>query len=164
MNAEAVGICLSARSHLPALRSLDMHCLLLILVVGVGQGLGQENYCQITPQHTLCKHQGLGAACGSVLENGLGDQEISQILDHHNRLRSRVAVGSTEQPPASNMLVLTWDTELARIAQALAETCKFQHDCSDCRFRVGQNIYQSFTTRYISGHLAPLIYSNYFCF
>ena len=32
------------------------------------------------------------------------------------------------------------------------------------RFRVGQNIYQSFTTRYISEHLAPLIYSNYFCF
>merc|ERR1712180_225947 len=49
------------------------------------------------------------------------------------------------------MLELKWDPELARIAQRLADQCKFLHDCSDCRrvkrFRVGQNIYQSFNTR-----------------
>ena len=37
------------------------------------------------------------------------------------------------------------------VAQRLADQCKFSHDCSDCRrvsrFRVGQNLYQSFTTR-----------------
>jgi len=37
------------------------------------------------------------------------------------------------------------------VAQRLADQCKFGHDCSECRrvsrFRVGQNLYQSFTTR-----------------
>ena len=49
------------------------------------------------------------------------------------------------------MRQLSWDTELARVAQRLADQCKFAHDCPDCRrvgrFKVGQNLYQSFTTR-----------------
>jgi len=72
-------------------------------------------------------------------------------VDHHNRLRSRVASGLTRHPPASNMRQLEWDGELARVAQRLADQCNFAHDCSDCRrvgrFTVGQNLYQSFTTR-----------------
>ena len=67
------------------------------------------------------------------------------------RLRLRVADGSTSQPPASNMMELQWDNELAWVAQGLADTCKFGHDCNDCRgvsrFRVGQNLYQSYKTR-----------------
>ncbi|XP_035223179.1 CRISP/Allergen/PR-1-like, partial [Stegodyphus dumicola] len=38
----------------------------------------------------------------------------------------------------------TWDPELEAIAQKHAESCVFEHDCSDCRrverFSVGQNI------------------------
>ena len=68
-----------------------------------------------------------------------------------SRLRLRVAEGFTFQPPASNMMEMQWDEELAMVAQRLADQCKFGHDCSDCRrvsrFRVGQNLYQSFTTR-----------------
>lgn len=49
------------------------------------------------------------------------------------------------------MRQLSWDPELARVAQRLADQCKFAHDCPDCRrvgrFKVGQNLYQSFTTR-----------------
>ena len=49
------------------------------------------------------------------------------------------------------MRQLQWDPELARVAQRLADQCNFAHDCSDCRrvgrFTVGQNLYQSFTTR-----------------
>ena len=37
------------------------------------------------------------------------------------------------------------------MAQRLADQCVFSHDCADCRqverFRVGQNLYQSFNTR-----------------
>ena len=49
------------------------------------------------------------------------------------------------------MRQLQWDPELARVAQRLADQCKFAHDCPDCRrvqrFKVGQNLYQSFSTR-----------------
>ena len=65
--------------------------------------------------------------------------------------RAGVALGSTHQPAASNMLELSWDQELSEVAQRLADQCVFQHDCGDCRqvqrFRVGQNLYQSFATR-----------------
>ena len=68
-----------------------------------------------------------------------------------NSFRATVAQGSTSQPPASNMMELVWDEELATVAQRLADQCVFSHDCSDCRqverFRVGQNLYQSFNTR-----------------
>lgn len=42
------------------------------------------------------------------------------------RLRSRVAAGETRQPGASNMMELQWDEELARLAQAHADQCKFR--------------------------------------
>lgn len=47
------------------------------------------------------------------------------------------------------MLQMTWDPELAAIAQKWAENCKFDHDCNECRavenFPVGQSIFQSKT-------------------
>ena len=62
-----------------------------------------------------------------------------------------MARGSTNQPPASNMMELQWDDELSVVAQRLADQCVFSHDCADCRqvqrFRVGQNLYQSFNNR-----------------
>ena len=74
-----------------------------------------------------------------------------QVIAHHNRLRSRVASGLTRLPPATNMLEVHWDEELAKVAQRLADQCVFDHDCSECRrvgrFSVGQNLYQAFTTR-----------------
>ena len=40
-----------------------------------------------------------------------------EALDQHNRLRSLVARGGTQQPPAADMRELEWDEELARVAQ-----------------------------------------------
>ena len=51
-------------------------------------------------------------------------------------VRSQIAVGrqyGASQPPAGDMMELTWDPELARVAQARADSCVFQHECSDCR-------------------------------
>ena len=31
------------------------------------------------------------------------------------------------------MMELSWDPELARLAQALADQCVFSHECADCR-------------------------------
>ena len=74
-----------------------------------------------------------------------------EALDQHNRLRSLVARGGTRQPPAADMRELEWDEELARVAQARADSCEWGHECRDCRrvdrFRVGQNIFRARDTR-----------------
>jgi len=67
------------------------------------------------------------------------------------RFRAKIANGKERrgrpgpQPPASNMKEMVWDDELAAVAQAHADQCMFEHDCSDCRrvdrFGVGQNLY-----------------------
>jgi len=66
------------------------------------------------------------------------------ILDTHNKLRSMVASGQTDHPPASNMRQLVWDEELASLAQVHANQCRFVHDCAHCRrvarWFVGQNL------------------------
>ena len=75
------------------------------------------------------------------------------ILSLHNKLRARVASGQESrggrfgisQPAASNMRSLTWDDELAFIAQRWAEQCRFGTDENRDveRFRVGQNTYEN---------------------
>jgi len=126
-------------------------CAVLLLMCSLGVGAMDQEYCELTPKHTMCRYKGAGPACGPLEDRGLSEKESMEIVDYHNRLRSRVASGQTNQPPASNMLQLQWDPELAKIAQRLADQCKFMHDCPDCRqvkrFSVGQNIYQSFNTR-----------------
>ncbi|GBM88270.1 hypothetical protein AVEN_105391-1 [Araneus ventricosus] len=45
----------------------------------------------------------------------------------------------------THLVSQVWDDELAMIAQKHAETCKFEHDCADCR-RVGK-------IAFIHGHI-----------
>lgn len=81
----------------------------------------------------------------------MSSKEIQIIVETHNRLRDKLARGNEKrgspgpQPAASNMKQMIWDNELARVAQAHADQCKFDHDCADCRrverFGVGQNLY-----------------------
>ena len=40
-----------------------------------------------------------------------------------------MATGGTNQPPAADMMELQWDDELARVAQARADSCEFGHEC-----------------------------------
>lgn len=112
-----------------------------------------NNYCQISPQHTACRFQGVGEKCGSLLGQGLNANEIKTVVELHNKLRSGLANGQEgrgspgPQPPAANMLEMVWDEELAAVAQTWANQCDFAHDVNRdvTRFRVGQNLYE--TTR-----------------
>ena len=52
--------------------------------------------------------------------------KLSKLYIYVARLRSRVATGQTHQPPASDMMELSWDPELASVAQAHADQCKFR--------------------------------------
>ncbi|CAL4091258.1 unnamed protein product, partial [Meganyctiphanes norvegica] len=88
-----------------------------------------------------------------IISAGLNQGMVEYILRIHNGLRTRVANGSElggspgPQPSAANMKELTWNTELAHVAQAWASQCSESHDCQECRglcsrdYLVGQNIY-----------------------
>ena len=113
---------------------------------------GQTSYCSITPSHTMCQHSGVSSYCGQYYYRGLTQAEKQEVLLEHNRLRSRVAVGSTAQPSAADMMELEWDDELATVAQRHADQCQVGHDCNDCRrvarFKVGQNVWRGRDSRY----------------
>ena len=99
---------------------------------------------------TLCKYpnQNLAAACGRQIRSvGFSYEERKEIINKHNELRRLVADGKEArgnpgpQPAASNMKTVSWDYELAQIAQRWTNQCEFGNDeCRDVdRFPVGQN-------------------------
>ena len=100
----------------------------------------------------MCRHSGVSNFCGQYFYRGLTPAEKQEALDQHNRLRSRVAVGSTIQPSAADMMELQWDDELAAVAQRHADQCQLGHDCNQCRrvsrFKVGQNIFRGRDSQY----------------
>ncbi|XP_011702702.1 PREDICTED: venom allergen 3-like [Wasmannia auropunctata] len=106
--------------------------------------------------HTMCKYTSPNpaAACGQGSTFGLSKVQKDEIVSTHNRLRQKVASGQETrgapgpQPAAVSMPDLTWDDEIATIAQRWANQCNFDHDkCRDVdRFQVGQNIAEYSTT------------------
>lgn len=99
--------------------------------------------------HTLCKSE---AGC-ELQVTGIEENMKQFILKLHNHYRNLIASGNeTNMPPASNMLEMEWDDDLARVAQAHASQCEFEHDCPACRRMekfsdVGQNLCLDRTTR-----------------
>ncbi|XP_050302585.1 venom allergen 5 2-like [Anthonomus grandis grandis] len=83
--------------------------------------------------------------------NGVTEEEKRTIIDHHNKMRQSVALGQIGgQPPASNMMEMKWDDELANRAQWWASSCHSErHDKGrhNSRFPVGQNIATTWTTK-----------------
>ncbi|CAL4151934.1 unnamed protein product, partial [Meganyctiphanes norvegica] len=70
-----------------------------------------------------------------IKAKGVTDEEKHFIVKHHNEKRSKVAAGEehhsatwSPQPKAANMKELTWNDELAYIAQKWADVCIYQHD------------------------------------
>ena len=59
---------------------------MLVVVAMVGMVSGQaQDYCQLSPQHTMCRYQGLGPACLALSHRGVTSQEAKIITDTHNR-------------------------------------------------------------------------------
>ena len=96
--------------------------------------------------HTSC----VPAASG-VVSLIPSNTEIETILNLHNYIRSTVS------PTSSDMVALEWDFSLQRVAQSLANTCVFGHDCQGCRnllnnrtLEIGQNAYSNTGGQYDS--------------
>ncbi|XP_035222699.1 CRISP/Allergen/PR-1-like isoform X3 [Stegodyphus dumicola] len=118
---------------------------LSILIALIGSLAADECptlFLRYSQDHSYCKPA--NEAC-NILQSYETADDIEVILDEHNMYRSKIATGKEPSlPPATNMLQLVWDDELAAVAQKYAEQCKFEHDCSNCRrvqnFGVGQNL------------------------
>ncbi|XP_053971090.1 venom allergen 3-like [Hylaeus volcanicus] len=105
---------------------------------------------------TLCLYPNPNPApaCGKVQSTGFTNSEKDEIVNKHNELRQFVARGAEHrgnpgpQPAASNMKIMSWDDELATVAQRWANQCNFGHDsCRSVeRFVVGQNVASTSTT------------------
>lgn len=86
--------------------------------------------------------------------------EQKQILMLHNRYRSITI------PPASNMKELTWDHNLARIAQSYSEKCIFKHnknrtiEGNGAFTYVGENLYASDGYKYPHLHGVKIWYDE----
>ncbi|XP_037081906.1 venom allergen 5-like [Pollicipes pollicipes] len=100
--------------------------------------------------HTMCKFADTtpGPECNKLEGQGMNKKQIQEMLHTHNRWRDFVAAGREKRtsggplPTAANMGVLTWDDDIAQVAQRWALQCHFGHD--KCRniptMRVGQNV------------------------
>merc|ERR1719334_2053546 len=89
---------------------------------------GNSDYCSLNSKHTMCKFSGPSDECKSITKfRGLSDAAKQSLLKHHNELRSRAAQG-LDQPAAANLKKMSWNSELATIAQRWADQCIYQHD------------------------------------
>ncbi|XP_046371671.2 cysteine-rich venom protein ophanin-like isoform X1 [Haliotis rufescens] len=93
----------------------------------------KDKYRQVTG-HSACI-----ASSSQVSESGISDADKTLIVTQHNSHRNSVT------PQATNMLKMSWDDEIASIAQHWAEACLLKHDSNDQRaipgsMNVGQNI------------------------
>ncbi|PSN30559.1 hypothetical protein C0J52_23206 [Blattella germanica] len=126
---------------------------LVCAVVAATAETCDPSYSDICADHTMCIYPEVGEACGEVHTRGVtSDAEIQEILEQHNKYRSKVALGHATrgnpgpQPSAANMNQLTYDDRLAKVAQRWSDQCLPKHDkCNDdSRFLgniVGQNVY-----------------------
>ncbi|EZA55692.1 venom allergen 3 [Ooceraea biroi] len=131
--------------------SCSVFCLAIIAAVFVSATA--VDYCSLEScpnMHTMCRYPypNPGPMCSNWRDNGLTDDEKARIVKKHNELRQKVASGKETrgingpQPPAAYMPDLTWDNELAMIAQRWVNQCQPGHDvCRNVqRFAVGQNM------------------------
>ncbi|XP_045455265.1 uncharacterized protein LOC123664943 [Melitaea cinxia] len=109
-----------------------------------------QPYCALRYRR-LCQGKGHHVACQFPSpEPGLFCQNYSHInftndlkyyvVHYINRRRQRIAAGNervrggARLPKPQIMMLVTWDRELAQLAQRLADQCQFVHD--DCRATV----------------------------
>ncbi|KAK3878568.1 hypothetical protein Pcinc_016813 [Petrolisthes cinctipes] len=108
--------------------------------------------------HSVCAAE-TSTCLNDHLVRGVKVEEEWVLVAAHNSRRQRLAIGvedgsalPSNLPSATNMNALVWNGELAKVAQALADTCSDYSDCEHCRritsrkYEVGQNPFWVWTT------------------
>ncbi|XP_045586862.1 uncharacterized protein [Procambarus clarkii] len=108
------------------------------------------DYFEIHPQHSMTLEP--NAEC-NIRRAGILQEEKEEIVRLHNVFRAKVSRGDEHrgrpgpQLQAANMCVLHWNEELAAVAQAWANQCRYAYDGFERRklcsrdYVVGQNVY-----------------------
>ena len=136
----------------------------LVLLIGINWAetdiQNRRLTCGADQSHTLCLPD-VGNACqvnNDYLVNiGLSTKEQNEMVDLHNKYRADIAEGKVSGlPPASNMQKMSWNEDLAQVAQKWADQCLFDHDTGDARKtpqfeHVGQNIYLQKISKKVPG-------------
>lgn len=96
----------------------------------------QSDYCNIcdSSKHIACGHENSWASTcpPDRLLIKLGLTDIKKILDLHNTYRNKIALGNQAGfKSASRMTTVTWDYELASLAELNVKQCELKHD--SCR-------------------------------
>ncbi|XP_046398094.1 ancylostoma secreted protein-like [Ischnura elegans] len=91
-----------------------------------------------------------GPNCKDYKANLFTDKEREQVVKKMNEYRDRVAKGKETlgnpgpQPPALDMMTVTWDSYLETTAQRYANQCIFEHTPGACRktdlYQIGENL------------------------
>ncbi|XP_017768122.1 PREDICTED: venom allergen 3-like [Nicrophorus vespilloides] len=83
----------------------------------------------------MCRYQKeeVGPSCKGFVLVKFTPTERRGLVDMHNALRNKVALGGVDlQPGASNMRAMVWNEELAGIAERWASQCVYGYDiCRD---------------------------------
>merc|ERR1712198_728629 len=91
----------------------------------------KKDYCDISNQHTMCKFKTAAPGCNPS-EFGLSSKLKEALVEKLNRERRIIAntpkSGENPLPAAANMRKISWDDELARIAQLWALQCNMELD------------------------------------
>merc|ERR1712098_240308 len=87
------------------------------------------SYCGISDQHTMCRFKTAAPGCDPS-EFGLSDNLQDVLVDKLNKERRIIATGNSVNslPVATNMRKISWNDELARIAQMWAVQCNMELD------------------------------------
>jgi hypothetical protein len=107
--------------------------LVIVLLLGAVSIIEAVDLCSMY-KHIVSDH----SSCLPLKGPKATSAEITKILNYHNQVRQET------DSHATNMLKMTWDDNLADVAQRKADTCQYGHDTSAQRklygyFSVGQN-------------------------
>jgi len=83
----------------------------------------KSDYCVLHPEHTKCLYSTPNLRC-NIINRILSTANKDKLVEKINEHRRSIATGSlVGVPAASNMREVTWDKELARLAELWASQC-----------------------------------------
>lgn len=129
-----------------------MHHTILLVFLTLKTAILANEYCEICKSHTMClfKANKPPESCVDYKKIYLSLENKTDIVNVHNSLRNFIASGGYVNesdkhfPEAAAMNIMSWNEELATIAQRWADQCRndeMQDQCRDTEdFPVGQNV------------------------